>query len=59
LSGIEKGKPFTETELNRVKSLMKTQGELVNKDAVALGSRLSDILGSNCSYWLCHLLGKI
>lgn len=42
LSGIEKGKPFTETELNRVKSLMKTQGELVNKDAVALGSRLSD-----------------
>ncbi|MFH3574701.1 insulinase family protein, partial [Acinetobacter baumannii] len=42
LSGIEKGKPFTETELKRVKSLMKTQSELVNKDAVALGSRLSD-----------------
>ncbi|MBJ9720758.1 insulinase family protein [Acinetobacter calcoaceticus] len=42
LEGIEKGKPFTEVELNRVKSLMKTQGDLVNKDAVALGSRLSD-----------------
>lgn len=42
LAGIEKGKPFTEVELNRVKSLMKTQGDLITKDAVALGSRLSD-----------------
>lgn len=42
LTGIEKGKPFTEVELNRVKSLMKTQGDLITKDAVALGSRLSD-----------------
>ncbi len=36
LAGIEKGKPFTEVELNRVKSLMKTQGDLITKDAVAL-----------------------
>jgi zinc protease len=31
LAGIEKGKPFTEVELNRVKSLMKTQGDLITK----------------------------
>lgn len=50
-SKVELYQPFSETEVNRVKQLMQTQAELIVKDSVALGSRLTDYIVSTHGNW--------
>lgn len=48
---VEQFKPFDDIELKRVKQLMQTQIDLIQKDPIALGSRLSDYIASTRGDW--------
>lgn len=51
ISGVEKGQPFNETELNRVKNLIQNQADSILSNAAALGGRLSDYYVSYQGDW--------
>ncbi|AOA58950.1 M16 family metallopeptidase [Acinetobacter larvae] len=48
---VEQAKPFTQSELDRVKNLVKNQGDAIQKDASALGARLADYVVSADGQW--------
>ena len=51
VAGVEKNKPFNETELNRVKNLIQNQADNIQSNAAALGGRLSDYYVSYQGNW--------
>ena len=51
VSGVEKNRPFDETELNRVKNLIQNQADNIQSNAAALGGRLSDYYVSYQGNW--------
>ena len=50
-AGVESGKPFTETELNRVKTLIKHSQEIMLTNAESVGDVLSDYVVSKHGNW--------
>ncbi|MEB5929867.1 M16 family metallopeptidase [Acinetobacter schindleri] len=50
-AGVEQGKGFNETELNRVKNMSRNAAENIKNNAAALGSRLSDYIASSNGDW--------
>ena len=50
-TGVENSQPFTDAELQRVKNMTKNAADTIAKDAVALGSRLSDYAVASHGQW--------